>query len=167
MSGRLPRCLLLYRVREVREMIMRRNVVVMSLHRGACFKLPLTRPSVRLRERGDSRCIWVTADKLQLLSRDQKSGIAALARSSKQLNVNATTTRRIKPCAPGSSWSEAWYLGFGPSSAASPLAGSEEVELFSFAREKRHGLPGPKPSESRHLARARKENSPPPVSYPS
>ena len=49
----------------------------------------------------------------------------------------------------------------------SPLAGSHEVELFSFVRKKRHGLQGPKPSESRHLARARKENSPPPVSYPS
>lgn len=30
---------LLKRVREVGEMVMGRNVVVMSLHRGACFKL--------------------------------------------------------------------------------------------------------------------------------
>src|ERR1700679_1060450 len=45
MSGRLSRrsktaYLLLYRVREVGEMI-----IVMSLHRGACFKLPSARPS--------------------------------------------------------------------------------------------------------------------------
>ena len=134
---------------------MRRKVVVMSLHRDACFKLPSARPSVRLRERGDSRCIWVTADKLQLLSRDQKSGIAALARSSKQLNVNATTTRRIEPWPRGPhSWKN---LGFGPGNDASgwsvPLAGSDEVEFFSFVRKKRHGLQGPKPGESRHLAK--------------
>ena len=102
------------------------------------FHLPLpTRPSVRLRERGDSRCIWVTADKLQLLSRDQKSGIAALARSSKQLNVNATTTRRIEPWPRGPhSWKN---LGFGPGNDASgwsvPLAGSEEVEFFSWVKK--------------------------------
>ena len=135
----------------------------MSSHRGACFKLPsaIADKAVCAAAKEDSRCFLASATVPGPEERHRCFGPFERAAQCKTRRPRDESS--LVPRGPHS-WKRG-NLGFGPGNDASRwpvhLAGLDEVELFSFARKKSHGL------HLRSRLRARKEDSLPPVSHPS